>query len=185
MSEEALASLVGTGCRQVNMGLEKAHAAALHQMRKRLAPEIARQAVERLNEAGIRAAGTFIIGGVGETPSDATAVAEYAASLSLDFAHFNPLAIYPGTRLYDDVFGDQHWLALCLNEEWAPRGDILWRSQEMSLTDILDGVARAYEQFYTPARLPTTLSRAPKAEHEGIRQAYEILRDKRSTSWAC
>ena len=90
MSAEALESLVGSGCRQINMGIEKGHSAALHQMRKRLTPEIPREAVERLNAAGIRAAGTFIIGGIGEVPADASAVGDYAASLALDFAQFNP-----------------------------------------------------------------------------------------------
>lgn len=65
MADHTLERLRASGCRQINMGIEKGHVAALTAIRKRLTPETAQIATERVVQAGIRAAGTFILGGPG------------------------------------------------------------------------------------------------------------------------
>ena len=62
MSDATLGLLRSSGCRQINMGIEKGQVAALAALRKRLTPEIAQIATNRVVNAGIRAAGTFILG---------------------------------------------------------------------------------------------------------------------------
>lgn len=182
MRDESLHALKSTGLRQVNMGIEKAHVAALKQIRKRLTPEVASDAVLRLRSAKIRTAGTFILGGIGEGADDLDSVGDYANGLKLDFAHFNPLAIYPGTALFDQVFGEgADWLHLCLDREHAPRGDILWRSETVSLEQVATAATRAYRRFYTDDRLRDVLSRTPEPEHESIRIAFRDLAETRAT----
>ena len=185
LSDEALAALIAVGCRQINMGIEKAHLAQLQQFRKRLSPDIAREACERLASTTIRAAGTFILGGPNERQDDVEATINFAASLPLDFAHFNPLAVYPGTALYTEIFGeaDRSWLDLCLDPEISPHGDILWRSPELPLTTILDSIAKAYRVFYTRERLARVLSKVPKIEQEVVKSAYKVLVEDRARSW--
>jgi radical SAM superfamily enzyme YgiQ (UPF0313 family) len=187
LSLEAMEALARTGCRQINMGIEKGHVAQLKQLQKRLSPEVARTACERVNEVGIRAAGTFILGGQGETPEIIRETIEYAKSLPLDYAHFNPLAVYPGTVLFQQVFPEEapdRWLHLCLNEGLAPLGDILWRSEMLPLTDILDAVHHAYREFYTDDRLERVLAKLPPAEHEATRASYRVLAQDRGRSWS-
>ena len=184
ISADALDALGSVGCRQINMGIEKAHVAQLKQLRKRLFPEQAEQAVDRLVSSGIRAAGTFILGGDGETVDDLAATAEFACSLDLDFAHFNPLAVYPGTQLYSESMSQStHWIEYCLDEELAPFGDILWRSPDLSLSSIIKGVDQAYSTFYATERLAKVLSRAPESERGELRESYRILAHERAHSW--
>jgi radical SAM superfamily enzyme YgiQ (UPF0313 family) len=176
MSEDSLLGLIRTGLRQVNMGIEKSDVTSLTSIRKRLTPQTAEAACSRLREAGVRTAATFIMGGPGESRENLTSLKDYAGGLPLDFAHFNPLAIYPGTKLFDEVFpGERDWLSLCLDPEWAPQGDILWRSQSLPLSHIAEAVATAYREFYTSARLEGVLSRVPPEECDAVRAAYALL----------
>jgi hypothetical protein len=186
LSDEAFSALVEAGCRQINMGIEKAHVAQLQQLRKRLSPEVAREACERIASTKMRAAGTFIAGGPNETKDDIEATIDFAISLPLDFAHFNPMAIYPGTALFHQVYGASasgSWLDLCLNREIAPQGDILWSSSQMSLDYIMGCIKAAYTRFYTHERLKCVLERQEELEWESISTSYEILAQDRARSW--
>lgn len=183
MSSESLQALADAGMRQANMGIEKAHVSSLKQIRKRLDPDVARAACARLRKYGVRAAGTFILGGVGESPDDLLSIIEFACSLPLDFAHFNPLAIYPGTQLFNQVFGmGTPWLALCLDKHLAPRGDLLWRSESVPVELIRESVLLAYERFYSDVRLGDVLRRAPVTEHIAIEDGYALLARSRAES---
>jgi radical SAM superfamily enzyme YgiQ (UPF0313 family) len=168
------------------MGIEKAQAGRLQQLRKRLTPEIARQACERVSSFGMRAAATFILGGPGETINEVVETVSFALSLPLDFAHFNPLAVYPGTTLFAEVFGEprtKDWLTLCLDQQLAPLGDILWRNRDLPLEVILGAVAEAYRSFYSIERLNKVLSRVPRAEQVAVHSAYNLLGSHRAESW--
>jgi radical SAM superfamily enzyme len=184
LSDQALKALTEVGCRQINMGIEKAQFAALQKLRKRLSPQTAREACDRLSNSDLRVAGTFIIGGPDETPEDVEATIDFALSLPLNFAHFNPMAVYPGTLLFEQMFNrDTDWLALCLDEDVAPCGDILWRSEEMPLSRILESVEQAYRRFYTTERLGRTLERLPENEKETVQHSYDVLSNDRAQSW--
>jgi anaerobic magnesium-protoporphyrin IX monomethyl ester cyclase len=187
LSDDAMGALIRTGCRQVNMGIEKAHVAQLNLLQKRLSPAIAREACERVNASGIRAAGTFIIGGVGETRTEVEQTIAFAVSLPLAFAHFNPLAVYPGTVLYGQVFPKQppnDWLSLCLDEELSPMGDILWRSDELPLSAILELVEVAYREFYSRERLAVLSRKLPVEEMSFVDSTYRLLARERARSWS-
>jgi len=184
MSEVSLSLLRESGCRQINMGIEKGHKAQLDLMRKRLTPEIAAAACDRVKSAGIRAAGTFILGGIGEVPDDLYTTIEFACSLDLDFAQFNPLAVYPGTFLFRQLYPEiEDWLPLCLDGTVAPFGDILWRSDDVPTDEIARALHFAYESFYSDARLERSVGRSPHGEHEMIGDSYRRLRSSRALSW--
>lgn len=183
LTDASLASLLATGCRQINMGIEKGSRPSLTRLRKRLLPDVAAAACERVRTSGIRAAGTFILGGVGETEQDLDATIDFACGLALDLAHFNPLAIYPGTALYAEVYGDASWLELCLDPARAPLGDILYQSGQVPLDSLLRGVQTGYEQFYTEDRLDGVLRRAPERERALLEIAYGLLAQERGRSW--
>lgn len=185
MSDETLELLCASGCRQINMGIEKGHVAALTAIRKRLTPETAQIATDRVVGAGMRAAGTFILGGSGEGPDELEATVAFAEGLDLDFAHFNPLAIYPGTTLFTEEFPDHRadWLRLCRDSEMAPFGDILWRSESLPLSDVLGSVSRAYGRFYSEDRLRRVSERLPGGERDAVTEAYRTLRLERGRSW--
>jgi len=184
MSDDSLVRLCASGCRQINMGIEKGHKAQLDIMRKRLTPEVAAEASARIKASGIRAAGTFILGGIGEVPDDMHSTIAFACGLDLDFAQFNPLAVYPGTLLFRQLYPETaDWLPLCLDDELAPFGDILWRSHDVSLNEIATSLHSAYERFYSSDRLGQAISTSPETEHQMIRDSYQKLRTSRALSW--
>ena len=186
LSDEALSALLGAGCRQINMGIEKAHTTQLQELRKRLSPEIARQACEKIRSTKMRAAGTFIIGGPTENKENIEATIDFAVSLPLDFAHFNPMALYPGTALFDQVFGTSasgSWLELCLDQHIAPQGDILWSNSQIPLDYIMSSIRDAYARFYTEERLQIVLTKHEEGDRESISRSYEILAYDRAHSW--
>src|SRR6266496_888690 len=184
MSEISLSRLRESGCRQINMGIEKGHKAQLDLMRKLLTPETAAAACSRVRSAGIRAAGTFILGGIDEVPDDLHSTVEFACELDLDFAQFNPLAVYPGTLLFQQLYPEtENWLSLCLDSALAPFGDILWRSADVPIEEIARALHFAYESFYSDSRLERAVERSPLDEHQMIRESYWRLRNSRALSW--
>jgi radical SAM superfamily enzyme YgiQ (UPF0313 family) len=187
LSDKALSTLIESGCRQINMGIEKSQPSQLKRLRKALVPAVASQACERLDVAGVRVAGTFIMGGPDEEEADLEGTVAFAESLALDFAQFNPLAVYPGTQLFAQVFGPAQcvdWLKLCLDRNVAPLGDILWSSPELPLRRILAWVAEAYRRFYSSERLERTLRKLPREERSMATESYAALAAGRARSWA-
>jgi hypothetical protein len=185
LSNTAIEALQAAGCIQINMGIEKAHVDQLALLHKRLSPEIASAAVERLRDTRIRAAGTFILGGPGESRSDVEQTIEFAVSSGLDFAHFNPLAIYPGTQLFSDVYGTAtNWLDLCLDPTLAPHGDILWTGSRLPMAELVALLADAYRRFYTTDRLTRLAAKLDAGTVATLADAYTVLRDNRATSWS-
>ena len=186
LSDRALADLIAVGCRQINMGIEKASVLQLRRLGKSLQPQTAQDASHKLATAGIRTAGSFILGGPGETVSDLEETIGFAQSLPLTFAQFNPLALYPGTRLFLDEFGvgePGYWLKHCLDIELAPMGDVLWRSPGVPLDRILGTVQEGYRTFYTEDRLRIVANRLPAAERGPLADSYRRLATERPLSW--
>ena len=185
LSNAALQSLQAAGCIQINMGIEKAHADQLALLQKRLSPDIALAAVARLRDTRIRAAGTFILGGPGESRSHVDETIEFAVSSDLDFAHFNPLAIYPGTQLFSEVYGAaSNWLDLCLDPTLAPNGDLLWTGPRLPMAELVGLLTDAYRRFYTTDRLSRLLGKLGDGEIAAMSDAYTVLRESRATSWS-
>ena len=72
----------------------------------------------------------------------------YAKSLPLDFAHFNPLFIYPGTPLYYAVFStEDEWVDRVLQDS-LPWGEIVYENDSLKTSDLLELVDLAYSSFY-------------------------------------
>jgi len=185
LSDAALRALQAAGCIQINMGIEKAHVEQLALLQKRLSPDVARAAVQRLRDTRIRAAGTFILGGPGESHSHVEETIEFAVCSDLDFAHFNPLAIYPGTRLFSEVYGaTSDWLDLCLDLAVAPNGDILWNDPKLPITDLVGYLVDAYRRFYTAERFGRLVGKLDQDEIASISAAYDELRENRAASWS-
>jgi hypothetical protein len=79
--------------------------------------------------------------------------------------------------------GSVSWLELCLDQELAPLGDILWRSSDLPLDTILDAVADAYRRFYTVERLEQVSKRLSESERAVLADSYRILAQDRACSW--
>lgn len=158
LAPESWQLLAASGCRQINLGIEKSANPQLAAVKKQIAiaeVEAACRQIQRATPA-IRSAGTFILGGPGETEVTLAATLEFAIALGLDFAHFYPLAIYPETPLFERICppgGDPTaWATAMLAEPANYWGELLYATEELPAERLLAWVHRAYAQFYGRSR---------------------------------
>lgn len=141
-----------SGCRQINLGIEKTYVAGLKAIGKNVPLEgLAEQIQETKSRTGIRVAGTFILGGKNETEADIQGIVENSQKLNLDFAHYNPLFVYPGTPLYAGYFtNEREWVSYLLKDNWL-WGEIVYENKDLNREKIVRTIEEAYEQFYRNA----------------------------------
>ncbi len=148
---ETLQYAYASGCRQINLGIEKSTVVALRRIGKNFHTEQSREACERIAREVplMRLAGTFILGGPGETTESVKDTIAFARSLPLTFAHFNPLELYPGTELYREVFGmdNRKWYDLVMEDD-SDWGEIIFENGALSKERLLSLVNKAYGDFY-------------------------------------
>lgn len=150
LDETSIGVLYSSGCRQINMGIEKGTKKGLKSIGKGTKPEQAVEACLRIRQHSpkMRLAGTFILGGPGETYDDVMETIEFAKKLGLLFAHFYPLEMYPGTKLYTALFGKENrvWLDL-VNEDSVFDGSLIYEDI-LKKKDLLELSCQAYREFY-------------------------------------
>lgn len=154
LSEEDMNSLSEAGCRQINLGIEKVSQNGLHFLGKDGNTEGLKEKITATKErTGIKISATFILGGEGEDEDDVKKLVEYAKGLSIDFAHFNPLFVYPGTPLYDKVFSNEReWVDAILKDDF-PWGEIVYENKGLDRKQLLRLIDYAYGEFYKDTEL--------------------------------
>lgn len=152
MAPSSLRALYSSGCRAINMGIEKGSDKALSALRKRTTISQVVTACSKVNDVApeMRLAGTFILGGPDETIDDVNDTIALARNLPLDFAHFYPFELYPGTLLFNDRHGGQStaWAYSILADETNVWGELLYEDDVLSASRLLGLVQSAYKEFY-------------------------------------
>ncbi len=150
------------GCKRVFFGIESADPIVLKEMRKGITPEQSRAAVEACVAAGIKAAGFFMVGYLGETEDSLLRTISFSSSLPLDYVSYTVAYPLPGTRFFERVKerrqeGEWHYIRhnrLLFNSDFSQRklrlaiykGAIQHRLRRMRLAP----VARAFELATDP-----------------------------------
>lgn len=149
LSERSVLLLSKSGCGQVNVGVEKTDSESLRHLGKDIKSSDAAEGIGRIKGLSpIRVAGTFILGGGRETEGDVMRMIERSQHMGLDLAHFNPLFVYPGTQIYEDVFrNEREWVDYVLRDE-LPWGEIVYENEHMGRGRLLELVDYAYACFY-------------------------------------
>lgn len=144
------------GCRQMNIGIEKVTQRGLQFLGKTGNRVGLKESIALARKTGIKISATFILGGEGECEEDIIQLVEYAKKIELDFVHFNPLFIYPGTPLYNKVFSDKKdWVDVILNDT-LPWGEIVYENDNLNKNQLLRLVDYAYREFYKKTSLENT-----------------------------
>jgi anaerobic magnesium-protoporphyrin IX monomethyl ester cyclase len=91
------------GCRRVFFGIESGDEAVLKQMAKGITPEQSRATVEACTRAGIKAAGFFMVGYLGETPESLMRTIKFSSHLPLDYVSYTVAYPLPGTKFHSKV----------------------------------------------------------------------------------
>jgi len=150
LTEKAIEDMYRGGCRQINLGIEKSTTKGSKSIGKDLHPDQSTEACKRIRKVApeLRLTGTFILGGPDETHEEAIETIEFSKDLGLLFAHFYPMEIYPGTRLYQKKFGSDMrvWLERILQESTFLCS--LVYEDCLDKKDLADLVCKAYRVFY-------------------------------------
>ena len=145
-------TLVNIGCRQINIGFETISIERMNSIGKTYDEK---DLAEKLNFfsrscPNMRFTGTFILGGPNVSIDIIENTVSYASKASLLYAHFYPLELYPGTKLYQEKFGHlaPTWWYEQLSADNLSWGEIIYESETIKKSDLLNATAKAYNKFY-------------------------------------
>ena len=149
LTDESMRELQEAGCRQISLGIEKISSSGLAFLGKRNCwPELKKQINQIKQLTSISISATFILGGDDENADDVKYLIEKSKELQLDFAHYNPLFIYPGTPIYDRVFHNNREWAKLIFEDNLPWGEIVYENSHLTCKQLIELVDYAYLEFY-------------------------------------
>jgi anaerobic magnesium-protoporphyrin IX monomethyl ester cyclase len=103
VDRELFAQMKRAGCKRVFFGIESGDEGVLKQMRKGITPAQARESVEACVGAGIKAAGFFMVGYLGETPDSLARTIRFSSHLPLDYVSYTIAYPLPGTKFHEKV----------------------------------------------------------------------------------
>lgn len=105
LDEEIVAGLKRANFETITLGIESASPKVLELMDKRMSLKKATNAIKLLNDAGIRSHAFFMIGYPKENLGDVQKSKDFIANVRPREVEVNMVTPYPGTKLWDEVFG--------------------------------------------------------------------------------
>lgn len=100
IQKDMLKAMHAAGCVGIAYGIESGNQSTLDSMRKNITIDQTKNVVKWTKEIGIKAAGYFMIGMLGETKETIMRTIKFAKELDLDFYGFSITTPLPGTELY-------------------------------------------------------------------------------------
>ena len=88
------------GCKKIMFGFESGSQMILDKMKKQVALDKAEEAVRLVKKVGIKTAGNFMFGNIGETEETIKQSIKLAKKLNCDTMAFFIASPYPGTEFY-------------------------------------------------------------------------------------
>jgi len=130
------------GCYQIQYGVESGDQRILDSIQKGITIEQVKKAFQETRRSGIETVAFFMFGCPGETVETMEKTIALAKELDADYASFNIVTPYPGTRLYE-IYQEQ------IKGNWRNfDGFHVAIKNELSPEDIRRYLRRAYRVFY-------------------------------------
>lgn len=184
VDQELLTMLKGSGCWQLNFGIESGDPEILKQHRKFYGLDQVGQKLRLVKNAGMRVKGLFMVGLPGEDEAAIRRTIDYALSLPLDEINVTKFTPFPGAPIYRNLeqFGQftEQWEQMnCMNFVFIPNG-----MTKVQLEGLYDEFIR---RFYRRPRIhwgyTSMLWRSPHSVLEFLRHLPTILRFERAKGW--
>lgn len=168
LNDEDIQMLYQSGCRQMNLGIEKTTDQGLAYLGKHITLDDLAEKIRKIKFiSNMKVAGTFILGGKDETEENVLNIIRESQKMNLDFAHYNPLFIYPGTPIYEECFrNEKDWVTYILRDNW-PWGEIVCETMEINRNQLLSLVDIAYDEFY---------KESPYKENSMVKDRFNLKR---------
>lgn len=125
--DELLRNLKQAGCLMVSLGIESADPDLLVRHKSGVHLEAVTETVNRIQAAGLRAKGLFMMGLPGETEASISRTSDFIISLALDDMNMTKFTPFPGAPLWatireEGLLIDDWRLMNCLNFVFVPKG---------------------------------------------------------------
>lgn len=152
VTEDNLRLMKTSGCKRIQVGVETGTSRGLEALSKPISLEQVKRAVESAHRVGLDTMAYFMIGLPTErSPEDVRQTIRFAVKLDPEYALFNILTLYPGSKMYQDAMSQ----GLVKGDVWKdfakePKSDFqppIWDSYlaRHTLQNLLD---EAYRSFY-------------------------------------
>ena len=125
--DELLKMLKASGCWMVSLGIESGAPEILARHKTKVDFNEMKTTVQRIQKAGIRAKGLFIMGLPGETEETIKMTTDFITGLELDDMNMTKFTPFPGSPIYQTIheegsFNENWELMNCLNFVFVPKG---------------------------------------------------------------
>lgn len=125
--DDLLKMLKAAGCLMVSLGIESADPDMLMRHKSGVSLDDVRDTVRRIQSAGLRAKGLFMMGLPGETEASIIKTSDFIISLGLDDMNMAKFTPFPGAPLWaaiheEGTFTEDWRLMNCLNFVFIPSG---------------------------------------------------------------
>lgn len=174
------------GLRLLLVGYESGNQQILHNIKKGMRVEVAREFTKNCHELGIKIHGTFILGLPGETKETIQETIKFATEINPHTLQVSLAAPYPGTFLYKQAM-ENGWLdkdhAELIDEHGVQIAPLHY--PHLSHTEIFDNVETFYKKFYFRApkiasivgEMITSPQMMKRRLREGV-EFFQFLRDR-------
>jgi len=125
--DDLLRMLKDAGCLMVSLGIESADPQMLARHKSGVSLDDVRDTIKRIQAAGLRAKGLFMMGLPGETEESIRLTSDFILSLGLDDMNMAKFTPFPGAPLWTSIrkegtFEENWRLMNCLNFAFVPQG---------------------------------------------------------------
>ncbi len=172
--------LKDNGLRLLLVGYESGNQQILHNIKKGMRIETARQFTKDCHELGVKIHGTFILGLPGETKETIQETIRFATEINPHTLQVSSAAPYPGTFLYDQAV-ENGWLdaehAELIDERGVQIAPLHY--PHLSHTEIFTSVEEFYKRFYFRApkiaSIVGEMVRSPQMMKRRLREGVEFF----------
>ncbi len=177
---DTLKVLKDNGLRLLLVGYESGNQQILHNIKKGMRIEVAKQFTKDCHELGIKIHGTFILGLPGESKETIEETIRFATEINPHTMQVSLAAPYPGTFLYKQAV-ENGWLDVANAELIDDHGVQIapLHYPNLSHTEIFDSVETFYRRFYFRApkiaSIMGEMVRSPQMMKRRLREGVEFF----------